>query len=62
MRTFSCFLFSDRSVVPDFLLILAADEQRAQVLARREWRSAKARAVELCEGGRLLWTETAQGV
>jgi hypothetical protein len=60
VRTFSCFLFSKQSSVPDLFLIDAANEQRARALARREYLAEKAIAVELCEGNEVLWRETAE--
>lgn len=58
MRTFSCFVFSEDSSVPILSFIVAADEQRARQLALREARDEpRPCAVELCEGGKLLWGE-----
>lgn len=61
MRTFSCFISDSRSAVPTLSLILAEDEARARLLARRELLDTRqAVSIEVCEGGKLLWTERAQ--
>jgi hypothetical protein len=58
MRTFSCFVSDSLSAVPTLSFILAKDEDRARVLARRELLDNKhALSVEVCEGGKALWTE-----
>jgi hypothetical protein len=60
MRTFSCFIFEKQTSVPGLTFIFAATLERARELARRELSKAKdAIAVEICEGGQLLWTEPA---
>jgi hypothetical protein len=60
MRIFSCLLY--RSSTPDLLHIMTADEERARVLARREFLAANAAAVRLHdELNKLLWSETAEG-
>ena len=60
MRTFTCFVADSRSAVPTLSIILADSEGRARLLARRELLDHKqAVSVEVCEGGRWLWTERA---
>ena len=60
MRTFSCFTSDSRSSVPTLAFIFAEDEVRVRLLARRELLDTKhAVSVEICEGGKLLWTEWA---
>jgi len=60
MRTFSCFTHARASTVPTLSFIFAADEARARVLAQRELMEVReARLLELCENGRLLWTQAA---
>jgi hypothetical protein len=61
MRTFSCLVFEDLSSTPSLSFILAGDEERAIHLARRRLLQAEAVAVEIREGGRLLWIEAAAG-
>jgi hypothetical protein len=59
MRIFSCFTHHRASTVPTLSFIFAADEARAKVLARRELREERdAVTLEVCENGKLLWTET----
>lgn len=59
MRTFTCLTFDRGSPVPATSFILAADEARAQELARRELlHEPRSCVVELRERGRLLWKET----
>jgi hypothetical protein len=58
VRTFSCFVTDERSSTPTLSFILAATEQRARELARRELLDAlRPVSVEIREGGKLLWTE-----
>jgi hypothetical protein len=60
MRTFSCFISDSRTAVPTLSFILAENEVRARLLARRELLETKqALSVEVCEGGKSLWTEWA---
>ena len=55
MRTFTCAMFDAADTRPTVTLILAADEERARVLARSELaRAHRAVAVEIREGGRLI--------
>lgn len=56
MRTFSCFIADSRSPAPVLSFILAEDEDRARLLARRELLNTKqALSVEVCESGKSLW-------
>ena len=58
MRTFTCFIADRRYAVPTLALILAADEERARELARRELNSAREHTgLELHENGRCIHTE-----
>jgi len=60
MRTFSCFVTEAGCSTPTLALIIAATEDRARELARREMRDARRPiSIELCEGATLLWTEAA---
>lgn len=60
MRTFSCFTFDDRRSVPTLSFLFAEDETRVRLLARRELLATPhASSIEICEGGKLLWIETA---
>jgi hypothetical protein len=58
MRIFSCFTYLRDSSVPLLALILARDEARARLLARRECSDRRdALCVELREHDRLVWRE-----
>lgn len=58
MRTFSCFTTTQASSTPTHSFIMAADEERARVLALRELKQEpKPVSLELCENGRVLWAE-----
>jgi hypothetical protein len=58
MRTFSCFTTHPGSTVPMLSFIMADTEARARILIRRELLDEKeASSVDVCEGGKLLWTE-----
>ncbi len=60
MRIFSCFTHHRASTVPTLSFVLAADEERAKVVARRELMDVRgAVSLEVCEHGKLLWTEAA---
>jgi hypothetical protein len=61
MRTFSCFVTDEGSSTPALSFIFADTEQRARELARRELMDVRRPvSVELCEGGKLLWTLVAE--
>jgi hypothetical protein len=60
MHTYSCFLFEDNVDTPMLSFIVAASLDRARELARRELLRERGVALEICEGGRLLWAETLQ--
>lgn len=61
MRTFSCFITGQGSSTPTLSLILAETEHRARELARRELIDSRhAIAIELREGGRVLWAESVE--
>jgi len=60
MRTFSCFTFDGKQSIPGLTFIVTSSLERARELARRELLRERAVAVEICEGQRLLWTETAE--
>ncbi len=58
MRTFTCFTTDRRYAVPTLSFILAADEERACEIARRELLSAGDHtSIELHENGRCIFTE-----
>lgn len=58
MRTFSCFTSHPHSDVRTLSFILAETNARARVLVRRELLYDKgALSVDVCEDGKLLWTE-----
>jgi hypothetical protein len=58
MRTFSCSTKDGRSSTPTQSYILAADEQRARELARRELLGrTQPASMEIRENGRLLCVE-----
>jgi hypothetical protein len=60
MRTFSCFIY--RSASLEFFHTLAANEERARVLAEREFVAANANAVQLHdEDTRLVWAAAKDG-
>ncbi len=60
MRTFSCFVYERSDATPTVSFIFAADLDRARDLARRELVDAgEPSAFEICENGKLLWTEPA---
>jgi hypothetical protein len=60
MRTFTAHIHDNRYARPAEAFIVAADELRARVLARRELSNwAGAVRVEVRENGRPLWTEAA---
>jgi hypothetical protein len=60
VRTFSCFTFDDRRSVPTLFFLFAEDETRVRLLARRELLATPhASSIEICEGAKLLWIETA---
>jgi hypothetical protein len=60
MRTFSCLVCDGTSALPTLSFILAADEARACLLARRELLDvSQAVSVEVCEGTKVLWVEKA---
>ena len=58
MRTFSCFISDSLSTVPTLALILAEDDKRARVLARRELMDARRPlSVEIRENGKFVAIE-----
>lgn len=58
MRTFSCLTSHPHSDVQTLSFVLAETDARARVLVRRELLDDKgALSVDVCEGGKLLWTE-----
>jgi len=59
MRTFTCFTTDQRYGVPTLSFILAADEERAREIARRELLSeCEHTGIELHENGRCIFTES----
>lgn len=60
MRTFICSIHDRRYDQPGQAIILAADEQRARLLAERELANwAEAVKIEMRENGRTLWAHAA---
>ncbi len=60
MRTFSCVTSEWGSETPTLSFIIAQDERRACELARREiLTSRRPTALQILEGGKLLWEEAA---
>lgn len=60
MRTFTCLVTGAQSADGVQSVILAADEQRARELLLRQLSGEEPVTIEIREGGKLVWTETAQ--
>jgi hypothetical protein len=62
MEIFSCFRHERNRSVPSLSFLLTSSLERARELVRRELLHERdALFVEICDGNRVLWTETAAG-